>query len=72
MARAYESMASAQLHQHEYQDAITSLTEAERLDPNNPEVEGELGTAYQQSGRKEDAEAAFQRAIKLKSQAARP
>ena len=68
LTQAYEYLGETQLGQHEYQDAITSLTQAERLNPADPELEDHLGDAYRQSGKKEEAQAAFGRAAKLRQQ----
>lgn len=65
-ASYHYQMGLSYLAEHNYTGALVELTEAEKLDPDNPEVFYNLGVAYMGKRRPDLAEQRFQRAIALK------
>lgn len=65
-AAYHYQMGLSYLGERNYTSALIDLTEAEKLDPDNPDVLYNLGIAYMGKRRPDLAEARFQRAIMLK------
>jgi type IV pilus assembly protein PilF len=65
-AAYHYQMGLSYLGERNYTSALIDLTEAEKLDPDNPDVLYNLGMAYMGKKRPDLAEARFQRAIMLK------
>lgn len=66
-AAYHYQMGLSYLGERNYTAALIDLTEAEKLDPDNPDVLYHLGMAYMGKKRPDLAEARLQRAIMLKS-----
>ena len=66
-AAYHYQMGLSYLGERNYTAALIDLTEAEKLDPDNPDVLYHLGMAYMGKKRPDLAEAKLQRAIMLKS-----
>lgn len=64
--QAKRSLGMAQLSLQRWGDAAQNLDEAARAEPNDADLQVALGYAYERLGRREDALAAFERAIALK------
>ncbi len=66
LVRILQDNARAAVESRDYPGALPLLTEAEKIAPDNPEVQFELGTVELQISLWEDAVAAFQRVLKLR------
>jgi tetratricopeptide (TPR) repeat protein len=70
--RQPDQQASAQLsfgvdmaRQGLWKEALFRFTEAEKLDPNNPRIQSNLGVAYEASGQFDKALSSYQKALQL-------
>jgi tetratricopeptide (TPR) repeat protein len=64
-AQIYAQLGSLALKQKRYEDAEAQLNRAAALNPNDPTPPQYLGQLYSETGKKNEAIAAFQRSIKL-------
>jgi tetratricopeptide (TPR) repeat protein len=67
LVRLLQDDARAAVESRDYPKALPFLTEAEKLAPDNPQVQFELGTVELQMSLWEDAVAAFQRVLELRT-----
>jgi tetratricopeptide (TPR) repeat protein len=67
LVRLLQENARAAVESRDYPGALPLLTEAEKLAPDNPEIQFELGTVELQMSLREDAVAAFKRVLKLRA-----
>lgn len=67
LVRLLQENARTAVESRDYPEALPWLTEAEKLAPDNPQVQFELGTVELQMSLWEDAVAAFQRVLKLRA-----
>ena len=65
-AVTYYNMGVAQIEEGSFEEALRSLTEAQRLDPTDAMIRNNLGYAFKRLGRHEEALAAFAEAVRLK------
>jgi len=65
-ARGHIRIGEANIQAGQYTQALKELLEAEKLTPDDPKVQYDLGIAYERKGFVDDAVKAFQKAIALK------